>query len=274
VRIVSVWQNDDLRPAVEIDGEAFPIPGFESTRTLLEETADPSRIAHGTEPLGKVDELRLGPPVPDPRKIICVGLNYGKHVAETGREENSHPVLFAKFANSLAGPADDVIVPSVTDQVDYEGEVAVVVGRSAKDVAAADALDHLAGVTVVNDVSARDLQKRSGQWLPGKAIDTFLPSGPALVTMDEIGAVDDLRLRTRVNGETVQDASTAEMIFDVPTLIESITELMTLEPGDVICTGTPGGVAMGMTPPPWLRDGDVVEVELSGVGTIRNRIRA
>lgn len=279
MRILTVRQTDGLVPAIEIDGLAVAVPGYETTSRMLERNGNLGEIAEGArqraergDVLGRVEELELGPPVPDPGKIICVGLNYDKHLAETGRDPNSHPVLFAKFANSLVGPDDLVIPPASTDKVDYEGEMAVVIGRRSKDVSEGDALDHVAGITVVNDVSARDLQKRSGQWLPGKAIDTFLPSGPALVTMDEVPDIGDLRLMTRVNGRTVQDAFTGEMIFDVPTLIASITELMTLEAGDMICTGTPGGVAMGMDPPPWLQNDDLVEVELTGVGTIHNRI--
>jgi acylpyruvate hydrolase len=216
--------------------------------------------------------VRLGPPVPDPQKIVCLGLNYSDHAAEAGIEPPSAPMFFAKFPNSLVGPADDIVPPATTQAVDYEAELAVVIGRRGRNIDAADALDHVAGVMAFNDVSARDLQMANNLWTGGKAIDTFGPCGPALVTLDAVGDLQDLGVRTRVNGETVQDGSTSQMIFGVAETIAFLSQIMTLEPGDIIATGTPSGVGGSRTPPLFLQAGDVVEVEIDGVGTLRNPV--
>ncbi|HWI21561.1 MAG TPA: fumarylacetoacetate hydrolase family protein [Baekduia sp.] len=215
-------------------------------------------------------ECILGPPVTDPAKIICLGLNYRDHAAEANLPEPAAPMIFAKFANSLVGPTDDVVIPRVSKQVDYEVELGVVIGRTAKDVPADEALEYVAGVTVVNDVSARDLQTATSQWGAGKAIDTFAPCGPELVFLDEIEDIQSLRLQTRVNGKTVQDGNTHEQIFPVAETIAFLTTFMTLEPGDIIATGTPAGVGMSRTPPLWLKEGDVVETEIESIGVLRN----
>lgn len=254
---------------------------FRSVRLLLEQAEDLPAVAARAgdlaargEVVGRLDELELGPPVPDPGKIVCVGLNYSAHVAEAGREEPEHPALFAKFNNSLTGPRDPILNPPVSDEVDYEGELVVVIGRPTLRVSVDEALGHVAGVTVGNDVSARDLQYRTAQWLQGKAIDTFLPTGPVLVTLDEFGELSEKRLFTRVDDETVQDAVLGEMTRSVPELVASISEGMTLLPGDLICTGTPSGVGNRREPPIFLTPGKVVEVEIEGIGTIRNEVRA
>jgi acylpyruvate hydrolase len=222
--------------------------------------------------LHRADVVRLGPPVPDPQKIICLGLNYRDHAREAGLNAPSAPMFFAKFANSLIGPADQIVPPLTTEQVDYEAELAVVISTPARNVAAADALEHVAGLMAFNDVSARDLQMANNLWTGGKAIDTFGPCGPALVTLDEIADIQALALRTRVNGETVQDGNTSEMIFTVAETIAFLSQIMTLEPGDIIATGTPAGVGNGRSPKLFLHAGDLVEVELEGVGTLRNKI--
>jgi 2-keto-4-pentenoate hydratase/2-oxohepta-3-ene-1,7-dioic acid hydratase in catechol pathway len=214
--------------------------------------------------------VRLGPPVPDPHKIICLGLNYRDHAEESGMELPESPILFAKFRNALVGPADDVVLPRQSSAVDFEGELAVVIGAPCKNVGAADALECVAGYMVMNDVSARDLQLKTTQWLPGKAIDTFAPTGPGITPAWEVPDPQDLLLTTRVNGEVVQRGSTAEMIFSVARALEWISSLMTLEPGDIIATGTPAGVGASRTPPLWLKEGDVVEVEIERIGVIRN----
>lgn len=227
--------------------------------------AGPNHVA------GSVQELHLAPPVPDPDKILCVGLNYKEHVDEVKREVPPYPTLFSKFSNSLVGPNDSVRIPPVYDpRIDYEGELAVVIGRPASRVSPEDALDYVAGVTVLNDVTSRRLQNETPQWLLGKAIDDFAPTGPALVTLDEIDDIQDLQLRTRVNGEVVQSASTAAMIWTVAELLAVITETITLQPGDIVATGTPGGIGARRDPPLFLTDGDVVEVEIEHVGAIRN----
>jgi 2-keto-4-pentenoate hydratase/2-oxohepta-3-ene-1,7-dioic acid hydratase in catechol pathway len=184
------------------------------------------------------------------------------------------PIVFAKFRNSLAGPADPIVLPEVSEAVDYEAELAVVIGRHCRAVQADDALDYVAGAMAFNDVSARDLQMQTGQWTMGKAVDTFAPCGPALVLMDEIDDLQDLRVEARVNGKTVQSGSTASMIFSVAQIIEFISRVMTLEPGDIIATGTPAGVGISRTPPLLLSPEDVVEVEIEGLGLLANPVVA
>jgi len=220
-----------------------------------------------------LDELRLRAPIPRPGKVICVGLNYRDHAEETGQAIPEEPVLFAKFANSVLGPDATIDVPPIVEQPDYEGELGVVIGRIATRVRTRDALDHVAGYTCVNDVSARDLQFRSSQWLLGKAIDAFLPVGPWLATPDEVGDPQTLGIRCLVNGEVMQDSSTKQMVFGVAELVAFISRTITLEPGDVIATGTPPGVGMARTPPRWLRDGDVVTVEIERIGALTNTVR-
>lgn len=216
-------------------------------------------------------ELRLRAPVPRPGKIICVGLNYADHAAETGLAVPGDPPLFCKFANSVADPGATVRVPRVVTDLDYEAELGVVIGRTARCVSSADALDYVAGYVCANDVSARDLQFRTSQWTAGKAIDQFLPMGPVLVTPDELGDPQKLPIKCWVNDELRQDGSTADMIFGVAELIEYITRTTTLEPGDLLVTGTPSGVGMGMSPPGYLADGDEVSVEIGALGRLTNR---
>jgi 2-keto-4-pentenoate hydratase/2-oxohepta-3-ene-1,7-dioic acid hydratase in catechol pathway len=219
-----------------------------------------------------LDSVRLGPPVPDPDKILCLGFNYAEHNAEMTTEAPAAPNLFAKFRSSLAGSGDPIVLPRISDQIDYEGELAVVVGRRGKDVTADDALAYVGGYMPFNDVSARDLQFRTSQFTAGKAIDTFAPCGPALITADEVADPDALHLVTRLNGEVVQDGNTADMIFGVAETLAFTSTVMTLEPGDIIATGTPPGVGSKRTPPRFLRDGDLIEVEIEGLGVLANPV--
>ena len=229
-------------------------------------------IATGTpRPLA---EVKLLAPVPRPGKVICVGLNYRDHAKETGKAIPSEPVLFSKFANSVVGPGADVVVPPEAGKVDYEAELAVVIGRRASRVAAADALDHVAGYACANDVSSRSLQFLSDQWLLGKAIDTFLPLGPYLVTAEEVPDPQALGIRCLVNDELRQDSDTGQMVFGVAELISYASRTITLEPGDLLVTGTPSGVGDGADPPRYLRDGDRMRVEVDGLGELENTIRA
>ncbi len=245
----------------------------DSDRATLDRTAGEQTAAlRERGALHEAAHVRLGPPVPDPQKIVCLGLNYRDHAAEAGLDAPAVPMFFAKYPNSLVGPADDIVPPLTTNAVDYEAELAIVIGRRARNVDAADALSHVGGVMAFNDVSARDLQLANNLWTGGKAIDTFGPCGPALVTLDAIGDLQNLGLRTRVNGETVQDGSTSQMIFGVAETIAFLSQIMTLEPGDIIATGTPAGVGGSRTPPLFLKTGDVVEVEVDGVGTLRNPV--
>jgi 2-keto-4-pentenoate hydratase/2-oxohepta-3-ene-1,7-dioic acid hydratase in catechol pathway len=214
--------------------------------------------------------LTLGPCVPEPGKIICVGLNYRKHAEESGAAIPTHPVLFSKFNNTLAGPGEGVPLPKVAEQYDYEVELCVVIGKTAASVSQADALDYVYGYCTADDVSVRDLQTRTSQWLLGKTLDKFFPIGPYLVTADEAGDPQAMRLTTKVNGELRQDSNTADMIFSVAECISYISTYFPLQAGDLITTGTPAGVAMGMPNKPWLKPGDIVEVEVGNLGALSN----
>jgi 2-keto-4-pentenoate hydratase/2-oxohepta-3-ene-1,7-dioic acid hydratase in catechol pathway len=216
--------------------------------------------------------LELGPCVPRPGKIVCVGLNYRRHAEESGMAVPETPILFNKFSNTPAASGEDVPLPDVADQYDYEAELCVVVGRTGRRVTEAEALDHVWGYCNCNDVSARDLQFRTTQWMLGKTLDKFFPIGPHLVSADEVGDPQALAIRCMVNGEVRQDSSTADMVFGVAELVSYISRHMTLEPGDVIATGTPEGVAQGRPDRPWLRPGDEVVVEIGGLGRLRNRM--
>jgi len=218
-------------------------------------------------------DATFGPPVRRPGKIIGVGLNYRDHAEETGQPVPSEPVLFAKFATSVIGPGDAIVVPEVVTQPDYEAELGVVIGRTASHVGEARALDHVGGYLCVNDVSARDLQFHSTQWMLGKAIDSFLPCGPWLVTPDEVPDPQALGIRCALGREMVQDSTTSNMVFGVAELIAFISRTLTLEPGDLIATGTPSGVGMSRTPQRWLEDGEEVSVEIDGIGRLTNTVR-
>jgi acylpyruvate hydrolase len=230
------------------------------------------RVPPGT--VYSLKEVRLTAPVPAPGKIICVGLNYRDHIREMNREEPKVPVIFAKFANAVIGPQDEIPLPPVTEKLDYEAEFAFVIGKRAKNISREKALDYVAGYTIVNDVSARDLQRRTIQWLQGKTLDGSAPMGPCLVTKDEIPDPHNLEIVLWVNGEERQRSNTRHLIFNVPRLVEFLSELMTLEPGDVVCTGTPGGVGFARKPPVFLQDGDVVRIEVEKIGVLENRVRA
>lgn len=221
---------------------------------------------------GPLEDVTLLAPIERPEKIVCVGLNYRDHVAESGAEEPERPLLFGKFANALVGPGAAIRVPAGVEQVDFEAELGVVIGSEARDVTEADALSHVLGYTCVNDVSARDLQFADGQWLRGKSLDTFCPTGPWIVTPDEIADPQELDIACRVNGETMQSSTTAEMLFSVRELISFISRHMTLLPGDLIATGTPPGVGFARTPPVFLRDGDEVAVDIQGIGDLENHV--
>lgn len=218
-------------------------------------------------------EAELAAPVQDPQKIVCIGLNYRDHAEETGQEIPQAPMWFAKFANSLCGSGADIVLPAAhRDYVDYEAELALVIGRPAHNVEADRALAHVAGVMPFNDVSARDLQLQNPLWTSGKAIDSFAPCGPAIVTLDEIDDLAGLALRTRIDGETVQEGTTANLVFGPAELVSWLSRTMTLLPGDIVATGTPAGV--GAARGRFLRDGETVEVEIGGVGTLTNPVRS
>jgi 2-keto-4-pentenoate hydratase/2-oxohepta-3-ene-1,7-dioic acid hydratase in catechol pathway len=217
--------------------------------------------------------IRLAAPVLHPRAIVCVGLNYDAHIAEAGRTRPDRIVLFAKYPSSLCGHQAEVFRPATTNELDYEGELVAVIGRRAGKVPAEAALDYIGGYTIMNDISARDLQRREPQWIRAKASDGFAPLGPVVVDSAAMPSVDELRIVTTVNGEVRQNESCSMMITQLPELIEHITASLTLEPGDLIATGTPAGVALGMAQPVYLGDGDTVSVRIEGIGELVNTIR-
>jgi acylpyruvate hydrolase len=213
-------------------------------------------------------------PVPRPGKLICIGLNYRDHAAESKMAIPERPVVFSKFASAVIAPGESVVLPATSIQVDYEAELAVVIGRRAKNVSAGRALDYVLGYTAFNDVSARDFQFADGQWQRGKSCDTFAPMGQQIVTTDEIPDPHRLSIKLVLNGQTMQDSNTDQLIFGVPALIEFLSQTITLEPGDVIATGTPAGVGFARKPPVFLRSGDVMEVKIDGIGTLNNPVVA
>ncbi len=220
-----------------------------------------------------LNTVKVGAPVPKPGKIFAVGHNYKEHILEMGRQLPSHPVLFAKFGNTVIGPEDDIPFYPVSDQLDYEAEFAFVIGKRAKNVSEEDALDYVAGYAVANDVTYRDIQRRTLQWLQGKTVDGSLPMGPWLITADEIADPQTLEMVLTVNGEERQRTNTANQVFSVKHLVAFLSNLATLEPGDIVITGTPGGVIQAMEPQVWLKDGDVVRVEIEQVGVLENTVR-
>jgi 2-keto-4-pentenoate hydratase/2-oxohepta-3-ene-1,7-dioic acid hydratase in catechol pathway len=253
----------------ELDGELVAL-GDAGSASLLEliQAGETPASPTGTALAG----ARLTAPLRPP-KIVAIGLNYLDHVRESGMEAPRQPLVFTKFTTSVIGDGEPIAVDwGLTQRVDWEVELAVVVGRTMRAVPEADALAHVFGYTVGNDVSARDLQFGDGQWVRGKSLDTFCPLGPVVVTADEVPDPQALALRTRVNGETVQDSSTAEMVFGVAELLAFCSRSFTLEPGDVVLTGTPWGCGEFMDPPRSLAAGDVVEVEIDGIGTLRNEV--
>ncbi len=225
-----------------------------------------------------LDDVRVLAPIPRPRKnVFAVGLNYVKHNAEftRGADMPPAPIVFTKAPTSVVGPDDPVVLrPDLSTKVDYEGELGVVIGKAGADIPPERAEEHVFGYTIINDVTARDLQKRTSQWFLGKALDTFCPMGPYLVHKSEVGWPVRLQVRTTINGEVRQDGSTADLYFDVPTLIATVSAGITLEPGDVIATGTPEGVGIGFDPPKFLADGDEMVIEIEKLGTLRNRVRS
>jgi 2-keto-4-pentenoate hydratase/2-oxohepta-3-ene-1,7-dioic acid hydratase in catechol pathway len=242
-------------------------PAIDAVQAVIDAVAASDNAAEWT-----LDEMGIqyGPAVADPGKIICVGLNYRRHAAETGMPVPETPVLFSKFSNSIAAYGDSVSLPAVATEYDYEVELGVVIGKPARNVSEAEALDYVLGYVTSNDISVRDLQTRTSQWLLGKTLDNFLPVGPYLVTADEVGDPQQLSIKTWVNGEIRQDSNTGDMIFTVAEIVSYISRYFTLEPGDLIVTGTPEGVAMGREDKPWLKPGDEVVVEVGSLGVLKN----
>lgn len=219
-------------------------------------------------------DVKLLPPIPDPAKIVCLGLNYRDHAAESGAPIPKEPILFSKYATALIGHGDAIVLPPVSQKVDYEAELVIVVGKRGRNLKVNEAMAYVAGYTIGHDVSARDwqLEKDGKQWMVGKTFDTFAPMGPVIVTADEVPDAHNLPIRLRLNGQTMQDSSTKQMIFSVAQTLAYLSQVFTLEPADLIFTGTPPGVGFARKPPVFLKPGDVVEIEIDGLGTLRNPV--
>lgn len=252
------------------DGHLSPLKGI---RILGPETTTDDLAAAPRDEAAAVavEQVRLTASSPNPRKVICVGLNYISHVEETKRNLPTYPVLFPKFASNLIGPDDEIVLPAESLEPDYEGEMAIVIGRAGRRIREEDAFDHVLGYSVANDVSMRDYQYKSHQWLQGKAWDQSTPLGPNIITPDEVD-VSSAGIRTLLNGQVVQESDLSKLIFPIPKLIATISEFMKIEPGDVILTGTPSGIGNKRDPKIILRHGDLVHVEVDGVGRIENRV--
>jgi 2-keto-4-pentenoate hydratase/2-oxohepta-3-ene-1,7-dioic acid hydratase in catechol pathway len=247
-------------------GAVEPVELLAAGAAAMHSAARDARTRH---PLGAVELLA---PVPNPRKFLAIGINYADHIRETGREAPTFPVFFNKQVTCVTGPHDPIQIPRVSSDVDFEGELGIVIGRRCRHVPVERAHDVIAGFLVVNDVTVRDWQYRSPTWTLGKSFDTHGPIGPWITTPDEVGDPQNLRIRTLLNGETMQDASTSEMIFGCAEQIATLSTAFTLEPGDLISTGTPAGVGVARQPPVFLRAGDTVRVEIDGVGVIENPV--
>jgi acylpyruvate hydrolase len=262
--------------AVRLDGtgpgDTAVETGDADVRALLERPDWPAHAAAAAGPSHPVDGLDYAPLVPSPEKIICVGLNYRDHVLEMGNQLPEYPTLFAKYAPALVGAYDDIELPRVSEQVDYEAELTVVIGRSVRHASAAEAEAAIAGYTVLNDVSVRDYQNRTKQFLQGKTFEKSTPVGPWLVTPDELPE-GGWAISSVLDGETMQDSSTSELVFDAVDLVVYLSEILTLNPGDIIATGTPGGVGHARKPPVYLTDGAVLVTSVAGVGELRNTCR-
>jgi acylpyruvate hydrolase len=268
----AVQLGEDLVPVSTLDAPSTTVRGLLAALDA-EGLRELQRRAEQASTRISLADVTLHAPIADPQKIICLGLNYRDHAEETGQDIPTAPMWFAKFANSLIGSGQDIVLPAAhAEYVDYEAELALVIGRPASNVPAEDALSYIAGAMPFNDVSARDLQLQNPLWTSGKAIDTFAPCGPALVTLDQIDDLQALGLRTQVNGELLQQGTTANLIFGPAEVVAWLSRTMTLLPGDIIATGTPAGV--GAAQGRFLRDGDTVEVEIDGLGSLRNTVRA
>jgi len=268
-------ENDDqvihdlniLDPSLPTDLSAFLAQGEPAL-----EKARQAEMMMNKAAIFPLHEVNLMAPIPRPGKILCVGLNYRDHILESGLTAPEYPTIFAKYSNCIIGPSDPIILPRITRQVDWEGELGVVIGKKTRFVPKQEALDYVAGYVVFNDVSARDYQFFTSQWTIGKNFDTFGPMGPALVTADEIPDPSGLEISTWVNGQLMQHSNTRHLVFNVPTLISYLSEVMTLEPGDVMITGTPAGVGFTRSPQLFLQPSDVVRVEIENIGYLENPV--
>ena len=279
MRLIRFREGGKEKPGVVMEDQLFDVQGFgedydekffgSGGLQRLQQFLERARL----RPLEK--NVELAAPLVRPSKIICIGLNYADHARETGAALPAEPVVFMKSTTALCGPNDDIVIPKNSKKTDWEVELAVVIGKRCSYVEENNAMDHVFGYCLHNDVSEREFQlERGGTWDKGKGCDTFAPIGPWLVTKDEIKDVDNLRLWLSVNGKKMQDSTTANFVFRIPFLVSYVSRFMTLLPGDVISTGTPAGVGLGMNPPVYLKEGDVVELGIDGLGTARQKVKA
>ena len=281
MKLIRFGSTNDEKPGIELsDGTRIDVSAFgEDYDELFFGSNGIKRLAQwlkiNKSQCPSIDKkIRLGPPIDRPSKIVCVGLNYAKHAKESGMEVPTEPVLFFKASSAIVGPYDDVILPKKSEKSDWEVELAIIIGDKASYVKESEAMDHVAGYVIHNDISEREYQlERSGQWVKGKSCDTFAPMGPFMVTTDEIDDPHNLRLWLKLNGETMQDSNTSDLIFGIPKLVSYISTYMTLLPGDVISTGTPFGVGLGLDPQKYLKDGDVMELGIDGIGISKQYVR-
>ncbi len=282
MRFVTIQRDGYTEPGVLLDGRVIPIQGA-GLSSLLEVIAGgadaQNRVrrwiggppsSHSLDPAG----LTFAAPIPRPPKLICIGLNYRDHAAESKLAIPEVPTMFAKFPTAVIGPGHPIVLPRNSTKPDYEAEFAVVIGRRGRHVAEDRWRDYVFGYTILNDVSARDFQMATSQWMIGKTFDTFAPIGPAIVTADEIADPHNLRISLTLNGETMQDSNTSNLIFKLPQLIAYLSSVFTLEPGDIIGTGTPAGVGFARKPPRWLQPGDEVRIQIEGLGELVNPVVA
>lgn len=276
MKLVSFEAQGQTRVGVAVEGGLVDgtgwLPEGTDLKTALATDLTPLRELTAAKPDFGFEEVRFLPPIPNPARILCIGVNYDAHRRETGREQRAYPTVFVRWPSSLVGHEQPIIRPAASERFDYEGELAVIIGKAGRHISAEAALEHIAGYSAFNDGSVRDFQRHTPQFTPGKNFDASGGFGPWLVTSDAIPDPSRLTLRTRVNGDIVQEAPTSHLIFDVPTLIAYISSFTTLEPGDVIATGTPGGVGDKREPPLYLKAGDRLEVEISGIGTLRHAV--
>jgi 2-keto-4-pentenoate hydratase/2-oxohepta-3-ene-1,7-dioic acid hydratase in catechol pathway len=281
MKLIRFRENGKIKPGILLDDTYFDVSSFgEDYTEAFFESNGLERLrefvrSNGGKLKAVAPEAELAPPFARPSKIVCIGLNYVQHASETGAAKPSEPVVFLKATTSLAGPNDNIILPKNSKKTDWEVELALVIGKKASYVHEADAMDHVAGYCLHNDISEREFQlERNGTWDKGKGCDSFAPMGPFLATKEEIPDVHNLRLWLSLNGKLMQDGNTSDFIFNIPFVVSYVSQFMTLLPGDVISTGTPAGVGLGMNPQQYLQPGDVVELGIDGLGTARQEVVA
>jgi len=283
MRLLTFEADGKVRPGVLLETNGIfdlSTAGFSSMLDVIEANSGNFQDLKNVLPEASTDTayslstVKVLAPIPKPRKLICVGLNYLDHAKETGSEIPSVPTIFNKFATAVIAPGENIILPKVSKAPDYEAEFAFIIGRGGRHIAAESWKEHVFGYTIINDVSARDYQRATTQWLMGKTFDTFAPMGPWIVTADAIPDPHNLDIRLEINGETLQDSNTRELIFKIPDLIAFLSSVFTLEPGDIVSTGTPAGVGVARKPPRFLRSGDEVVVKIPAIGELRNPVIA